>query len=156
MNLLALFLLPQVMQPLPAVIPFWDINQREQRETITWQRDIKGMDIEAVNNYWNHRIKYELNDKQWSSPQETYERGTGDCKDYAVLKYYSLRDIGISADRLRFTLVVWRDELHAVLVVDDMVLDSMTDKIERVKDVNYYEAAYSVNEDNMWTVTEVH
>ena len=55
-------------------------------------------------------------DDVWSSPLATFERGAGDCEDYAIAKYVALRLAGISADDLR--LVVMRDTIrgdgHAV------------------------------------------
>ncbi|WFU81906.1 transglutaminase-like cysteine peptidase [Bradyrhizobium sp. CIAT3101] len=52
----------------------------------------------------------------WSSPLETFERGAGDCEDYAIAKLAALRLAGVAAEDLR--LVVVRDtrsgEGHAV------------------------------------------
>lgn len=52
----------------------------------------------------------------WSSPLETFQRGAGDCEDYAIAKLAALRLAGIAAEDLR--LVVVRDtrngEGHAV------------------------------------------
>jgi predicted transglutaminase-like cysteine proteinase len=52
----------------------------------------------------------------WSSPLETFERGAGDCEDYAIAKLAALRLSGVAAEDLR--LVVVRDtrngEGHAV------------------------------------------
>ncbi|MET4798579.1 transglutaminase-like cysteine peptidase [Bradyrhizobium sp. LB11.1] len=52
----------------------------------------------------------------WSSPLATFERGAGDCEDYAIAKLAALRLAGIAAEDLR--LVVVRDtrsgEGHAV------------------------------------------
>jgi predicted transglutaminase-like cysteine proteinase len=53
----------------------------------------------------------------WSSPLETFERGAGDCEDYAIAKLAALRLAGVAAEDLR--LVVVRDtrngEGHAVV-----------------------------------------
>lgn len=52
----------------------------------------------------------------WSSPLETFQRGAGDCEDYAIAKLAALRLAGVAAEDLR--LVVVRDtrngEGHAV------------------------------------------
>ncbi|TYL73060.1 transglutaminase-like cysteine peptidase [Bradyrhizobium cytisi] len=52
----------------------------------------------------------------WSSPIETFQRGAGDCEDYAIAKLAALRLAGVAAEDLR--LVVVRDtrngEGHAV------------------------------------------
>jgi predicted transglutaminase-like cysteine proteinase len=46
----------------------------------------------------------------WSSPLATFQRGAGDCEDYAIAKMAALRLAGIPADDLR--IVVVRDTLH--------------------------------------------
>ena len=55
-------------------------------------------------------------DDVWSSPLATFERGAGDCEDYAIAKLAALRLAGVAADDLR--IVVVRDTLageeHAV------------------------------------------
>lgn len=55
-------------------------------------------------------------DDIWSSPLETFQRGAGDCEDYAIAKLAALRLAGVAAEDLR--LVVVRDtrngEGHAV------------------------------------------
>jgi predicted transglutaminase-like cysteine proteinase len=52
----------------------------------------------------------------WSSPLATFQRGAGDCEDYAIAKLAALRLAGVAADDLR--IVVVRDtpsgEEHAV------------------------------------------
>lgn len=162
MNLMALMLLPTIMQPLPAIMPFHDVDQREHKQQQVWQLPINKFkansvvnEINSVNDYWNHTISYRLNPEKWQTPEETFEAGTGDCKDYAMAKYYSLRYLGVPAADMKFTVVVWRNKWHAVLVVDGLVLDSMTDKVKLLDDVDDYEAAYSVNEDNLWSLTKL-
>ena len=46
----------------------------------------------------------------WSSPLVTFDRGAGDCEDYAIAKYLALREAGISARDLR--IVILHDVLH--------------------------------------------
>jgi len=52
----------------------------------------------------------------WTSPLVTFERGAGDCEDYAIAKFMALRQAGIAADDLR--IVIMRDTIrgedHAV------------------------------------------
>jgi predicted transglutaminase-like cysteine proteinase len=55
----------------------------------------------------------------WSSPLATFQRGAGDCEDYAVAKLAALRLAGVAAEDLR--IVVVRDtrigQAHAVAAV---------------------------------------
>jgi predicted transglutaminase-like cysteine proteinase len=52
----------------------------------------------------------------WSSPLNTFDRGAGDCEDYAIAKYAALLQAGLAAADLR--IVLFRDTLrgedHAV------------------------------------------
>ena len=52
----------------------------------------------------------------WSSPLATFDRGAGDCEDYAIAKLVALRLAGIAPSDLRLVIVhdVARDEDHAV------------------------------------------
>lgn len=46
----------------------------------------------------------------WSSPLATFNRGGGDCEDYAIAKYVALRLAGVAQDDLR--IVVMHDTIH--------------------------------------------
>ena len=63
--------------------------------------------LESINFRINHRIVF-MDDEAnwgvpdyWATPQETYERGAGDCEDYAIAKYFALREAGLPAKQLR-------------------------------------------------------
>ena len=81
---------------------------------------------------------------------------SGDCEDYAITKYLSLRQLGFAADRLRLVVVqdVVRDLAHAVLAVylDDEVyiLDNLTEAVLPQEQVAQYVPYYSVNELTRW------
>jgi predicted transglutaminase-like cysteine proteinase len=57
----------------------------------------------------------------WSSPLATLTMGSGDCEDYAILKFAALLEAGVAPEQLRL-LIVWnstRSEHHAVVSVKD-------------------------------------
>lgn len=61
---------------------------------------------------------------EWTSPLETLTAGTGDCKQYAVVKYAALLEAGFAADRVRLVIVrikpstpTTRPADHAVIAV---------------------------------------
>lgn len=91
----------------------------------------------------------------WASPIEFLER-SGDCEDYAIFKYASLRLLGFSADDLR--IVVLHDARrgidHAVLAVhldgEILLLDNVEDRIRTDREVPHYLPYYSVNERARW------
>ena len=55
-------------------------------------------------------------DDVWSSPLATFQRGAGDCEDYAIAKLAALRLAGVAAEDLRIVVVrdVRAGEAHAV------------------------------------------
>jgi predicted transglutaminase-like cysteine proteinase len=59
--------------------------------------------------------------RTWTSPLTTLAAGTGDCKQYAVLKYAALLEVGFTADQLRIVIVEdkARQATHAVVAVRD-------------------------------------
>lgn len=91
----------------------------------------------------------------WASPIEFLEK-SGDCEDYAILKYVTLRELGVEAKNLR--IVVVRDTLreiaHAVLAVyhSDQVyiLDSLFNAVLPDYQVIQYVPYYSINEQTRW------
>jgi len=56
-------------------------------------------DIAALNLNINRTIKY-FYDPAWKTPVQTWTDKTGDCKDYATLKYSILNKLGLSEDEL--------------------------------------------------------
>ena len=69
----------------------------------------------------------------WQSPIETLVRGKGDCEDFALAKYVSLKMLGIPEDQLLIGInrLPQFGELHAVLLYypkdtdDPYVLDNL-------------------------------
>ena len=114
----------------------------------------------SVNDYINSvayvsdSSNYGISD-YWATPAEFLSRG-GDCEDYAIAKYASLRALGFLPDQLRVTVV--RDKAanitHVMLVVYDdggaFILDSLEKRIRRMEDVTRYQATFSLNSQNWW------
>jgi predicted transglutaminase-like cysteine proteinase len=103
--------------------------------------------LRAVNDAINKGIVYSpdlqgYNKKEyWATPLETLKYGQGDCEDYAILKYYVLRYLGVSADSLYLASVdIGKGKIsHAVLMADAertkkpsafLVLDNMRGRTE--------------------------
>lgn len=97
-----------------------------------------------------HRAEY------WASPAESLARGRGDCEDYVILKYWTLRRLGVSDDAMR--IVVLRDRSknvnHAVLAVafnsDWLVLDNRYANIRFHGEMPNYQPIYSFNFSGQW------
>lgn len=67
--------------------------------------------LERVNTFFNRRIRFEDDvliwkaSDYWATPLETMGRKAGDCEDFAIAKYISLRLLGVPADKLRLIYV---------------------------------------------------
>ena len=116
--------------------------------------------LNLVNRYMNkHRyIVDPINwgvTEYWAVPQE-FLRKFGDCEDYAIAKYLSLRALGWSADDLQ--IVVLQDMnlriMHAILIVKfegkNMLLDNQITRVIDANKVHHYKPIYSLNENGWW------
>lgn len=116
--------------------------------------------VSAVNEYINNVAyvedsrNYGISDK-WATPVEFFTRG-GDCEDFAIAKYASLRALGFSTDQLRIAIV--QDKIkniaHAILIVytedGTFVLDNQDKRTRQVQDVTRYQPVFSINATNWW------
>lgn len=67
--------------------------------------------LKKVNDFFNRQIRF--GDDQeiwgqadyWATPLESLGRGAGDCEDFAIAKYYSLREAGVPSAKLRLIYV---------------------------------------------------
>lgn len=91
----------------------------------------------------------------WATPKQFLYRD-GDCEDYAIAKYMSLRSLGYPPSDMR--LVVLQDLnlriAHAILVVyvdgTGYVLDNQIKQVVDQARIHHYSPYYSINETNWW------
>ncbi len=91
----------------------------------------------------------------WEAPDQFFNR-LGDCEDYAITKYMTLRDLGFPAEQLRVAVV--RDTNlklgHAILAVfmdgKTYILDNQIPVVKEDKKIVHYRVHYSLNEDAWW------
>lgn len=117
-----------------------------------------------VNSYINQTV-YVTDDRNWrqsdywATPVEFFKRG-GDCEDFAIAKYASLRALGVPDSRLRIAIVHDKAQNipHAVLIVytdrGEMVLDNQSSSITRSANLTHrYKPIFSINQSNWWLHT---
>ena len=114
-------------------------------------------EINRFLNSWMYRDDVENYgvDDFWASPLQFISQ-SGDCEDFAIIKYVTLRQLGFPAEELR--IVVLQDALrampHAVLAVyldgKTLIMDSLFDAILPDTQVTFYVPQYSVNETTRW------
>lgn len=116
--------------------------------------------LDIVNRFWNlwpYRTDREVYGKQdyWAAPYE-FLAHSGDCEDYCIVKYYTLKALGISPDRMRIVVVreTIRNIGHAVLAVYDgeevYILDNLSDAVRPMERIRNYVPQFSVNEKHRW------
>lgn len=134
-------------------------RQEKNVPTGTIARD----DLQFINAMWNKipyytDIKHWGTDDYWATPVEMLGSNGGDCEDYAIGKYFSLKELGIPAASLRITYVraLNINEPHMVLAyypspdADPYILDSLTNKILPASERTDLEPVYSFNDDDLW------
>lgn len=119
--------------------------------------------LKAINIKDNEAISFKSdNENDWQTPSKSLKLKTGNCKDYAILKFYDLIAAGVHPEDMLIVVGNYKHpngvkELHAVLQVnlDDQlyILDSITN--EPVKAETYYktsfpDVAYGINNTH-WT-----
>lgn len=91
----------------------------------------------------------------WATPDEFFLKD-GDCEDYAISKYITLKRLGVDPASMR--LVILQDEnlraAHAVLGVqldgEIYILDNQVDTVLPHTQILHYRPVYSINENGWW------
>ncbi|WP_177454505.1 cysteine protease LapG [Pseudomonas sp. Irchel 3E13] len=120
--------------------------------------------LEVVNQFFNRQLRYEEDIDlwhevdYWATPIQSLIKGAGDCEDYAIAKYFSLRRLGIPADKLRITYVkaLRQNRAHMVLTYYSspdampLVLDSLIDAIKPASQRTDLLPVYAFNGEGLW------
>ncbi|WP_026278995.1 MULTISPECIES: transglutaminase-like cysteine peptidase [Thioalkalivibrio] len=126
--------------------------------------------ITRVNEFFNRKLLYQ--DDQvtwgkedfWATPLEALDKGAGDCEDYSIAKYVSLRKLGIPDERLRLFYVRARlggpdsnlSQAHMVLGYftdprdEPQVLDNLVTRIETASQRDDLTPIFSFNSEGLW------
>ena len=141
-----------------------EFNKCHYQERQAYIESVLGMprleQLNRVNTFINSRryitdpINWGVKD-YWEAPAEFF-RKNGDCEDYAITKYMTLRDLGFSADELRVVAVKDLNLRvgHAILAVfldgDTLLLDNQIRVVVSARKVRHYKPIYSLNENAWW------
>lgn len=139
----------------------WDNLVESSKNKKTLQK------LKSVNDFFN-KIKYRLDEKHWgkkdywASPFEFIGTGAGDCEDYAIAKYYTLRKLGIPEKKLRIMYVKYLkrntrfQQAHMVLTYyhkpnsTPVVLDNINKKLKLASKRKDLKPIYSFNANGLW------
>jgi predicted transglutaminase-like cysteine proteinase len=128
------------------------------------------LQLRRINGFFNRNIRY-MTDQElwgkndyWATPLETLGMGAGDCEDYAIAKYASLRKLGVPDSRLRLFYVHARlgastsnaTEVHMVLgyypTLDEepLILDNLISDIRPASRRPDLKPVFSFNGEGLW------
>lgn len=123
--------------------------------------------LEGVNDFFN-RVRFASDretwgvDDYWASPREFLTRDQGDCEDFVIAKYFTLRQLGVPEEKLYFTYVkaLKLNQAHMVLTYYEtpgsvpLVLDNLNYLVlpaTKRKDLAY---VYSFNAGSLFLNTQ--
>ena len=145
-----------------------DKNQCASREMRYWLQILTAAadlgrkeQLQAINrffNRWPYKTDREIYrvSEYWATPSEFMAR-SGDCEDYAIAKFFALRELGFGNDQMRIAIIYdrLRRRGHAVLAVnlddDILILNNQTDIIAPPSRYENFIPRYLVNETTLWT-----
>ncbi|WP_231517068.1 transglutaminase-like cysteine peptidase [Marinobacterium lacunae] len=94
----------------------------------------------------------------WATPVEFLISNGGDCEDFAIAKYYTLKELGVSVDKMSLTYVkaLRLNQAHMVLTyypspeAMPLVLDNLIGEIKSADQRPDLLHVYTFNGDNLW------
>ncbi|WP_434986255.1 transglutaminase-like cysteine peptidase [Vreelandella zhaodongensis] len=133
---------------------------------------LRGQDIQTqlrdVNDFVNRRIRW-VDDIHvwgqedfWATPLESLGKGQGDCEDYSIAKYVSLKQLGVPGERLRMIYVRARigrsqiSQAHMVLGYyatpsgEPLILDNIAPSISPASQRTDLDPLFSFNSEGLW------
>lgn len=120
--------------------------------------------LEKVNRFFNSRIRFS-NDidvwgvqDYWATPVEFLCKGAGDCEDYAIAKYFTLKALGVADEKLRITYVkALQYNIHHMVLTyysepeaEPLVLDNLVDSINPASKRTDLAPIFGFNGSGLW------
>jgi predicted transglutaminase-like cysteine proteinase len=146
-------------------------GERAQHRLIEWQnllhsaKNLSEKDkLKQVNDFFNLNtlfvddiIHWKVED-YWATPLEFLATGAGDCEDYAIAKYFTLKELGVEENKMRITYVkaLRLNQAHMVLTFFASpksvpeVLDNLIPEIRPATQRSDLLPVYSFNGTGLW------
>ncbi|WP_236026952.1 transglutaminase-like cysteine peptidase [Geomonas diazotrophica] len=120
--------------------------------------------LDKVNRFFNERIRFASDwdvwgvEDYWATPIEFLAKGAGDCEDFAIAKYFTLKAMGVEDEKLRITYVkALRYNIHHMVLTyystpeaEPLVLDNLVDSIDHASKRNDLMPILSFNGSGLW------
>lgn len=141
------------------------------RELMADSRSLSEADkLKRLNEFFNRRLNFSDDVSiwgqadYWATPLESMAKGAGDCEDFVIAKYFSLKELGVPVQKLRLTYVRARiggpnssiSQAHMVLTyyaapdAEPLVLDNLITDIRPASRRSDLTPVFSFNSDGLW------
>jgi len=119
--------------------------------------------LKLVNTFFNKAkfisdIKHWGKEDYWATPLELLATNGGDCEDYSIAKYFTLREMGVPIEKMKITYVkaVKLNQAHMVLAyysepdAEPLILDNLINDIKPASMRDDLVPVYSFNGEGLW------
>ncbi len=119
--------------------------------------------LRLVNSFFNRvafvsDIRHWGEEDYWATPVELLTTNGGDCEDFSIAKYLTLKSMGVPDDQLRIVYVkaLELNQAHMVLAwypepdADPLILDNLINDIKPASQRTDLEPVYSFNGEGLW------
>lgn len=124
--------------------------------------------LREVNDFFNRHIRWVDDivtwgeEDFWATPLEAMGKGQGDCEDYSIAKYVTLKQLGVPGERLRMIYVRARlgrsqvTQAHMVLGyyatpdAEPQILDNIAPSISPASQRTDLDPLFSFNSEGLW------
>ena len=123
--------------------------------------------LEIVNTFFNksnfvNDIDHWNVEDYWATPVEFLSTDGGDCEDFSIAKYFTLREMGVPVEKMRIMYVkaIELNQAHMVLTyyptpdAEPVILDNLINEIKLASSRNDLVPVYSFNADGLWLAKE--
>lgn len=142
-----------------------------RKRILAWEAQIKASSTSSeedklieVNRFFNRQVRFSDDIKiwrqndYWATPIEMLVQGEGDCEDYSIAKYFTLRRLGIPSEKLRITYVkaLNYNQAHMVLTyyaspsAEPLVLDNLINQIKPASQRRDLLPVYAFNAEGLY------
>ena len=120
--------------------------------------------LTIINDFFNQNVNFVSDlshwgeNDYWATPLEFIASGAGDCEDFSIAKYFSLKEAGVAENKLRLTYVkaINLGQAHMVLTYFarprsiPLVLDNLIPQIKKANQRKDLLPVYSFNGSGLW------
>jgi len=126
--------------------------------------------LKRVNDFFNRRVRFGEDrdiwgsEDYWATPLEVLGRSEGDCEDFAIAKYMTLKLLGVSSEKMRLTYVKARlggpqssiVQAHMILSYypapedEPLILDNLISDIRPASRRSDLTTVFGFNTEGLW------